>query len=419
MHSNSLLHVLHYATALGVLLPAAAVCGQPVTVGVGQSYPTIQSALEHAPRGAVVEVHRGVYAEALLTIARPLTLKGLPGAILDGGGRHTVLAITADDVTVEGLTIRNTGGSQTEERAGVRVQRARGCTIARNRFERAFFAVYLERAIGCRVTDNVAVGAGGSQLASGNGIHAWNSDSLTIVGNVVRGHRDGIYFEFVKRSTIARNESTENGRYGLHFMFSHGCRYQDNVFRANGNGVAVMYSNNVEVVQNTFADNVGNAAYGLLLKNINTSTLRDNQFAGNSIGLYLEDSNRNVVSNNRFEGNGWALKLLASSQANTFEHNAFERNTFDVGTNSRSSYSTFANNFWDRYRGYDRNRDGAGDLPYAPVRLFGYVVGDTPASLLLLRSTLVDLLDVAERVIPAIAPSALVDTAPLMERPRP
>jgi nitrous oxidase accessory protein len=87
-----------------------------------------------------------------------------------------------------------------------------------------------------------------------------------------------------------------------------------------------------------------------------------------------------------------------------YERNIFESNAFDVGTNSRSNVSTFAENYWDRYRGYDLDRDGIGDVPHAPVRLFALVVEQTPATLILLRSLLVDLLDLAERVIPALTP---------------
>jgi nitrous oxidase accessory protein len=37
-----------------------------------------------------------------------------------------------------------------------------------------------------------------------------------------------------------------------------------------------------------------------------------------------------------------------------------------------------------------------------------------PAAMVLLRTLLVELLDVAERVVPALTPEALVDDAPLM-----
>jgi nitrous oxidase accessory protein len=108
---------------------------------------------------------------------------------------------------------------------------------------------------------------------------------------------------------------------------------------------------------------------------------------------------------------------MANAQANEVRDNLFEQNAFDVATNSRSNYSTFSGNFWDRYRGYDLNRDGIGDVPHAPVRLFALVVAQSPPTLILLRSLLVDMLDMAERVIPSLTPETLLDERPLMRRP--
>jgi len=378
---------------------------------------TLTAAIALAPPGAHLVVRPGVYAEGTITITRPLTLVGEPGAVLDGQGRHTILVIAADDVTVRGLTLRNTGLSQSEERSGILVRDARRCRIEDNELSHTQFAIYLSRVQECEVRGNRVVGDEDAQTVAGNGIHAWSSQRLTIANNQVRGHRDGIYFEFVAGSQVSHNTSTRSARYGLHFMFSDDCRYSDNTFRENNNGIAVMYARRVEMLDNTFEKNWGSAAYGLLLKDINDSRVQGNRFVGNSVGLHLEGSSRNLVSGNLFRANGWALKTLANATGNQFEHNIFEANAFDVGTNSRDNPSRFRENYWDRYRGYDLDRNGIGDVPHPPVRLFALVVEQSPPTLILLRSLLLDLLDLAERVIPTLTPATLLDDRPLMRRP--
>ena len=69
--------------------------------------------------------------------------------ILDGGGAHEVLTVRADDVTIRGLTIRNVGASYTEDRAGIRLDRVRGCVIADNRLLDTFFGIYAARSSDC------------------------------------------------------------------------------------------------------------------------------------------------------------------------------------------------------------------------------------------------------------------------------
>ncbi|HPV77908.1 MAG TPA: nitrous oxide reductase family maturation protein NosD [Gemmatimonadaceae bacterium] len=392
--------------------------GRTIEVSPTGRVPRIGDAVRSAAPGTRILVRRGTYREPRIVIDRPgITLDGEAGAIIDGSGTHTILEIAADDVTVRGLTLRNTGPSQSEERAGILVHDVGGCRVQGNRLEETLFAIYLAKVHDCLVSDNVIRGHERAQTVSGNGVHIWSSERVQVLRNDVRGHRDGIYFEFVKRGRVVGNRSQRSARYGMHFMFSDDCRYEDNLYRDNANGIAVMYSNRVEMIGNRFEHNWGSAAYGLLLKDINDSRIEGNTFLSNSVGLYLEGANRNVVLRNAFRANGWALKTMANATGNLFERNTFEGNAFDVGTNSTSNVSRFQENYWDRYRGYDLDRNGIGDVPHAPVRLFALVVEQSPPTLLLLRSLLVDLLDLAERVIPTLTPATLLDDRPLMKRP--
>jgi len=261
-------------------------------------------------------------------------------------------------------------------------------------------------------------GVRGREAGSGNAIHLWNSRNMEVIGNRVSGHRDGLYFEFVVGTRIEDNDVTGNVRYGLHFMFSDSCQYRRNRFHENGAGVAVMYTRRVTVEENRFEDNRGTSAYGLLLKEISDSRFERNLFRGNTTGLFIEGGGRSTFAGNSFLENGWAVKLMANSIENRFEGNSFAGNSFDIATNSRSSESAFAGNWWDRYDGYDLDRDGRGDVPFRPVRLFSLLIAENPPAMILLRSLFVDLLDAAERVLPILTPETLVDASPLMERPR-
>jgi nitrous oxidase accessory protein len=175
-----------------------------------------------------------------------------------------------------------------------------------------------------------------------------------------------------------------------------------------------MYTRHVVMTGNTFVDNWGSASFGLLLKDIRDSRIEANVFQRNSVALHVEGSDRLAVTANAFDRNGWAVKLFANSEDNRFSANSFTGNSFDVATNSRRAYSTFEGNYWDAYRGHDLNRDGVGEAPFRPVRLFSLLVEQNEPSLILMRSFLVQLLDTAEAVMPALTPDTLVDRAPLM-----
>jgi nitrous oxidase accessory protein len=389
-----------------------------ITVRPGGPVASLTAALGAARSGDTIVVTAGTYREpAMIDISLPVTILGQPGATLEGG-EHGILRVTAPGVVIEGLTFRDVRPSNVDDRAAIRLEGATGCAVRGNRVSNAFFGIYAAKAADCRIEDNVIEGPGRGEQTSGNAIHLWSSTGMTIADNVVTGHRDGIYLEFVRESELRGNTSRENQRYGLHFMFSDSCRYVGNTFAHNGAGVAVMYTKRVTMDGNRFAENQGQAAYGLLLKDISDSRLEGNEFAANTIGLYLEGANRVLVRGNRFGGNGWAAKVLANSIDDRFEENTFVGNAFDVTTNARSTGTTFRRNYWDRYRGYDLDRDGVGDVPFRPVRLFSLIVENTEPALVLLRSLFVDLLDAAERVLPILTPETLVDSEPLIAAPR-
>lgn len=409
--------LLHAAVVSRPLHAQRAAMPDTIEVQPGRGTP-IADALTHVKRGGVVLLHAGVYREPMLVVVQPLTVQGDPGAVLDGEGAHEILRIGADSVTIRGLTFRNTGTSQATDRAALRVMEAADCRIEGNRFENTLFGVYLQRARGCLVRRNVLIGMEGSQTVTGNGLHSWSSRDLVLEDNEIIGHRDGIYFEFTVNSIARRNVSRQSRRYGLHFMFSDSCRYESNTFRDNESGVAVMYAKRVTMRDNRFERNRGSAAYGLLLKEITDSELRGNRFIENSVGLHLEGASRNDIVDNDFARNGWAVRVLADAQDNVLRGNQFTGNVFDVGTNSRFNYSRFDGNWWDRYRGYDLDHDGRGDVAHPPVRLFALLVEQAPPALVLVRGLLVDLLDVAERIVPALTPATLRDASPLMRPPR-
>lgn len=210
--------------------------------------------------------------------------------------------------------------------------------------------------------------------------------------------------------------SEKNLRYGLHFMYSDDCRYVGNTFRRNGSGVAVMYTRRVHMTDNRFEQNWGSAAYGLLLKEISDSYLERNVFVENTTGLFADGADRVQATGNSFIRNGWAVKVGGSTQDGFFSANNFIDNTFDVATNSHEPSTKFEGNFWDAYKGYDLNRDGVGDVPHPPVRLFSVIVERTPQAIVLMRSALVALLDAAERAMPSLTPELFVDPRPAMRR---
>ena len=390
--------------------------GHIIHVGPLHKVKSIRTAIRIANNGDTILVAAGIYKEGNLIISKQLTLIGDKYPIIDGQNKFEVFSIKESKVVIDGFKIYHSGTSNLDDYAGIKVYDSREVAIQNNILDDTYFGIYLQYAKRCVIKNNQLKAYNKEEQQSGNGIHCWKSDSLSITGNTVDGHRDGIYFEFVTNSFIKSNTTSNNIRYGLHFMFSNNDTYQFNSFIANGAGVAVMYSNKVSMLNNQFKENWGDAAYGLLLKEISDSYITGNSFEKNTTGIYLEGASRINMSHNIFKNNGWAMKIQASCMDITVSTNNFVGNTFDIGTNGSLVLNTFNKNYWDKYEGYDLNHDTMGDIPYRPVSMYSMIVEQNPPAMMLFRSFITSLLDKTEKLIPSLTPENLKDNTPLMRK---
>lgn len=363
-------------------------------------------------------IDNGYYRSNNLLVTKPLVIIGLDYPVIDGEHRGEILTIASDDVSVQGLYLVNVGRSYTKDFAALRVVSSSGFAIRDMRLEGLFFGIYLEKSSHGIVENNTIQGEAIEEFNSGNGIHLWHCNNVVVLNNSIRKVRDGIYLEFSDNILIRNNQSANNVRYGLHFMFSNHDSYEGNYFENNGAGVAVMFSKDIKMTGNTFIRNWGTASFGLLLKEINDSEIRNNRFEENTTGISIEGSNRIRYENNDFVSNGWALRVRGACYTNSFSGNNFLNNSFDLSYNSNLNDNRFEGNYWSDYTGYDLDRNGVGDVPYRPVKLFSYIVNRTPETIVLLRSLFMDMIDFSEKVSPVFTPDNLYDTQPLMKQLR-
>lgn len=407
---------VNYVFSMCVCLMVAGMA-HATTIKVGERHDvkTIHAALEMAHDGDTIWVDGGIYREGNIAIRKSVALIGHNNPVIDGQKQHETISIFVPHVTIQGFTVKDSGRSSVTDVAAIKIYNTHDVRIADNTVDNSFFGIYAQQAKNSTIENNVLTAQGKTELVVGNGIHAWKSDSLRIEGNTVIGHRDGIYLEFVTHTESIRNTIEDNLRYGLHFMFSHDNAYFHNTFTRNGAGVAVMYTRNVRMEHNVFNESWGDASYGLLLKDITDSHIVNNTFARNTTGILMEGSNRVNMKRNQFEGNGWALRIQASCQDNVLTENNFIQNTFDIATNGSLSRNKFDRNYWDKYEGYDLDKDKVGDVPHRPISLYSMIVEKHPMSMLLFRSFMVTLLDRTERVLPSLTPENLKDDLPLMK----
>jgi nitrous oxidase accessory protein len=377
------------------------------------------AAIAAAQPGDVILLATGVH-RGPLRLDRAVTLRGEPGAVLDGGGRGTVLEIAASSAVVESLAIRGSGTRPTAIDSGIRVVGAADVTLRSVDVSDVLYGVSTERSDRLLVERSRFRGRVRplDETGSGNGIHLWYTHEARLHDVTVERFADGIYLSFADRTQVEDARLQDNGRYGLHTMYCQESRLTRSLFTRNVAGCAIMFSNGLRVTSNRFLWNRGSRTYGLLLRDCSAGEFIGNTLAGNTVAMFLDNSNRNRIRGNLFQDNGWGMLLFSSCAGNETAENVFLQNDYPVALDMRRSDNRFDDgtrgNFWSENAPYDLDADGASDVPYSPVGAFAFLSKQYPDLSILARSPAVVALGMAERAFPALRPSEIVDRHPLV-----
>jgi nitrous oxidase accessory protein len=378
----------------------------------------IQPVLDRAAAGDMVEVQRGHYAGNLL-IDKPLTLRGLGRPTVSGGMQGDTIRVTAPDVTIEGLIVRDSGDSLLTQNAGIYVRpgahRAvvRRCDLVYN-----LFGLWIEKANDVHVEHNLIVGKreyGSSQR--GNGVQLYNTTGARIIGNHISFVRDALYVD-VSHQAIFRGNRLHHSRYGTHYMNSYHNLWEDNDSYRNRGGLALMEVRD-QVVRNNRA--WGNSDHGIMLRTLQDSLIENNVVAGNARGFFIYDVEYAQIKGNLVVDNAVGVHLSAGSTRNQVEGNDFVGNREQVryvGARDET-WGAQHGNHWDNYLGWDRDGDGRGDVRYEANDIVDRLVWQHPSAKLLLASPAVQALRLVSQQFPVLRVPSVVDPKPQMRPAHP
>lgn len=411
------------AATIAILHVAAPV--RAATIQIPAEPGSLARACAGAAPGDTLVVLRGRHDGSVL-VDRPLTIRGEAGAVVRGDSTGSVFVVAASFVRIEDLAIERSGNQPLTIDAGVFVKGGSRVRVTRVRMSDVLYGVAAERADslivdGCDLRGR-AKPTGEVELAmddsNGNGVHLWYCHDAAVRSCRITHFVDGIYLSFAFRAEIRGDLLWENSRYGLHTMYCQDNRLEENRFTRNIAGCAIMFSNHLQLERNDFIRNQGPRTYGILLRDCSDGRFAHNRFVENTVGVFMDGSNRNRVEENLIQDNGWGVIIFSSCDGNRFAGNNFWNNDYPVALDMRRSDNLFDDgrrgNYWSENAPYDLDGNGVSDIPYSPVSAFAFLSKQYPDLAILGKSPAATALSVAERTIPALRPSEIVDRFPLV-----
>ncbi len=378
----------------------------------------LATALAAAQPGDVLILAPGMHRGGEV-IDRSLTVVGRPGAIIDGGGRGTVLRVIAPDVVIRGLIVRNSGIRQEDIDSGVFVDKGGDRAVVEDvRVEGCLFGIALRGAKDAIARRDQVVGRTDLRVNErGDAFSVWNSPGSRVEDGIAMGGRDGIR-STASRDNIFRRNRLRGVRFAVHSMWSDGLAVEDNRSEGNELGYALMYSANINVWRNVSR---GDRDHGILLNFTNGADIVGNTVLGGDKCVFIYNANKNIFTDNVFQDCAIGVHFTAGSEGNRFSGNAFIANRTQVmyvGTRFLDWSWQGRGNYWSDNPAFDLNGDGIADMPYRPNDMIDRVVWAVPIAKLLLNSPAMSVVRWAQGQLPAVTPGGVIDSAPLMRPPR-
>ncbi len=317
-------------------VPVPEPVGDPATLRVPATHPTIQAAVDAARPGDLVLISPGVYREAVVVRTPFVTIRGLDRnrVVLDGGDEldNGILA-AADGVAVENLTVRR-------------------YVVNGVLFTRAYDADDPVNAPPLRGYRASYVTAHNNQQY---GIYAFFARDGLIEHSYASGHPDsGVYIGQCKPcDAVVRDVVAERNAIGYSGTnASGGLTIVDSVWRANRVGMTPNSQNleklspqgDIVIVGNLVVDNdepgapatpEGAFGFGIAVSGGQRNVVLRNRVVGNSnVGIAVADLNEfqpvgNRIEGNVLDGNGVDLAMyLGASTRVEAAGNCFAGNTF-------------------------------------------------------------------------------------------
>ena len=211
---------------------------------------TIQEAINNANAEDTVFVRNGTYYENVI-VNKTLSLFGESKGttIIDGSGMGTVTKVTADNVTIMGLTIRNSGTEWTD--SGIALSRVKNCNVSGNNITaNNGHGIYLY------TSSNNSISGNNITANSWGGIWvSTSSNNNSITGNNITANRgNAIWLDSSNYNSVAGN-NIANNKDGLVFCGPSNNRIVGNNIANNGDGIRLFFSSNNTIFHNNFVEN--------------------------------------------------------------------------------------------------------------------------------------------------------------------
>jgi nitrous oxidase accessory protein len=380
-----------------------------------------QALVDAAKPGDVLRPPAGSYAGPVV-LTKPLTIEGDGVVTIDSGDRGTVVSVQADGVVLRGLHLTGSGDSHDTDDSCLDVRGHRNL-LENLVIDNCLFGIDLKQSNDNVLRKNKVRSKPVDLGVRGDGLRLWYSHRNLIEANEISDSRDMV--AWYSNDNIYRRNVGTRSRYSIHFMFARDNIVEYNRFYDNAVGVYFMYTEGGVLRHNLISHATGATGMAIGFKEASNTLIEGNEVIYCAVGIgsdlspFQPDSTI-WVKNNRFAFNGIAVQFTSELGGNVLTDNIFEGNLTNVvqAGRGKAGLNEWSSNYWDDYKGFDRDGNGTGDTPYELYAYADQIWIELPIARFFKTAPVMELLDFLERLAPFSSPElTLKDPIPKFVKP--
>jgi nitrous oxidase accessory protein len=380
-----------------------------------------QALVDAAKPGDVLRPPPGNYAGPVV-LTKVLTIEGDGAVTIDSGDRGTVFSVQTDGVVLRGLHLTGSGDSHDTDDSCLDVRGHRN-VLENLVIDNCLFGIDLKQSNDNVLRKNKVRSKPVDLGVRGDGLRLWYSHRNLVEGNEISDSRDMV--AWYSNDNIYRRNVGTRSRYSIHFMFARDNIVEYNRFYDNAVGVYFMYTEGGVLRHNLISHATGATGMAIGFKEASNTLIEGNEVIYCAIGIGsdlspFQPDSKIWVKNNRFAFNGIAVQFTSELGGNVLTDNLFEGNLTNVvqAGRGKAGLNDWTGNYWDDYKGFDRDGNGTGDTPYELYAYADQIWIELPMARFFKTAPVMELLDFLERLAPFSSPElTLKDATPKFVKP--
>lgn len=331
----------------------------------------LQDVINKAEPNSVLTLKSGVYKGNII-IDKPLSIIGdNKNSIIEGDFNSTVIKIRSSNVTLDNLHIRGSGQMHQNLDSAISVKDASYVEIKNCLIDDSLFGIDFDKVHNSKIIENNITSKDSLPLGlKGDGVRLWYSNDNLVRKNSLIRSRDMVVW--YSHGNIIEKNYGKDCRYSLHFMYTGANIVKDNKYLHNSVGIFFMYSRDTIATGNIVQSSLGATGMGIGLKEVSGFSIKNNTVLYCAEGFYIdwspfEPDMPNIIENNNILYNSEGIRFHSRSINNSIRKNNFVGNLDNVINDTAHTdinKNIWEGNYFDNYEGFDRDKDGVGDVAH-------------------------------------------------------